>query len=144
MTHILTRKPSWEQCDVLQWSTFPKRALHELLYCGYFFPQWALSAESGNGKKLWFVRHLLRVIWRFKNIYDVIKNYFENDHFLPWFLDDLALLSAPCAIWAHYGCMRWLIRALYPLGDRIRIGKAFCFAFRSLLSNAPHDSALPI
>lgn len=93
---------------------------------GIFSPQRVLSAECGNGKKLWLVTYLPRVIWRLKNIYDVIKNYFENGNFLPWFLDYLALLSALCTTWACYGCTRWLTRAPYPLRDEYRESILFC------------------
>ena len=127
----MTRKPSWEHCDILWWSTCPKCALHKLLYCGCFFPRWVLSAESGNGKMLWFVTYLPRVIWRLKNIYDVIKNYFENGNFFPWFLDNLALLSGLCTIRACSGCTKWLTRAPQPLRDKMSMGKIFFFAFRS-------------
>lgn len=38
-------------------------------------------------------------------------------------------------------CTRWVTGALYPLRVKSVLGKAFCFAFRSLLSNALSDSA---
>lgn len=36
---------------------------------------------------------------------------------------------------------RWVTGAPHPLGVKSVLGKAFCFAFRSLLSNALSDSA---
>lgn len=109
-----------------------------------FFPWWVLSAESGNGKKLWFASYPPRMIWRLTNIYDITKNYFENGHFLPRFLDYVALLTGPWTICACSGCTRWLSRALYPPGDEISPGKASYFVYRSLLSNVPCDCALAI
>lgn len=41
-------------------------------------------------------------------------------------------------------CTRWITGALYPLRVKSVLGKAFCFAFRSLLSNALTLHSVPV